>query len=153
MEAVPFIRRGKGNDPSDGGCILQIVDWVSTGGWTDSPKCVLPAIQGVAIHLNDNLDDHERQKLLDLVPRLMNTNVSGVNKKIEDAAARYNERWYGPDWKNNPWARTENPNPPLGAIWELLLEMLDIVDQHLERTEHEPIDLTDVCAVMATTTR
>ena len=28
MEAVPFIRAGSGRTPSDGGCIMQIVDWI-----------------------------------------------------------------------------------------------------------------------------
>jgi hypothetical protein len=56
---------------------MQIADWISTGGWTDQPDCVHPVFRKLAIQLNDSLPDGERQKLLDLIPRLLNTNTGG----------------------------------------------------------------------------
>lgn len=73
MNAVPFIRSGVGASPADGGCILQVVSWIHNEGWTDDPPCVHPVIRRLAIVANDNLPDGERQKLLDLIPRMMGT--------------------------------------------------------------------------------
>ena len=73
MNAVPFIRSGVGASPADGGCILQVVSWIHNEGWTDDPPCVHPVIRRLAIAANDKLPDGERQKLLDLIPRMMGT--------------------------------------------------------------------------------
>ena len=77
MNEVPWLRSGVGETPSDGGCIMQVVDWIHRKEWTDSPPCVHPTIRAVAIKLNDTLDDRGRQKLLDLAPRMMGTNMGG----------------------------------------------------------------------------
>jgi len=70
---VPWIRSGVGEAPGDGGCVMQITDWIYRNKWTDEPPCVHPVIRHLAIYINDNLADEERQKLLDLIPRMMNT--------------------------------------------------------------------------------
>lgn len=70
---VPFLRKGMGATPDQGGCILQVIDWIHRGKWTDHPPCVLPVLGNAAIYANDVSDDEDRQKLLDLAPRLMNT--------------------------------------------------------------------------------
>jgi len=75
MNQVPFIRSGVGVNPNDGGCIMQIIDWISTSGWTDQPECVHPVIRELAIYINDKSNDQERQRLLDLTSRMMGTNT------------------------------------------------------------------------------
>jgi hypothetical protein len=70
---VPWLRKGVGETPAYGGCILQVIDWIDRGKWTDQPECVHPVLAAVAIELNDRLDDRGRQRLLDLAPRLMGT--------------------------------------------------------------------------------
>lgn len=88
MEGVPFLRVGKGSDPEEGGCILQVIDWIDRGKWTDTPRCVLPQFREMAINCNDGLDDNERQGLLDLAPRLRGTAYAptmdkyGINEVI-----------------------------------------------------------------------
>jgi hypothetical protein len=74
---VPWLRAGTGSAPADGGCVMQIVDWVSRNEWTDAPPCVHPVIRGLAIEVNDRLDDESRQRLLDLVPRMIDTARDG----------------------------------------------------------------------------
>src|SRR5262245_13855634 len=82
-EAIPFIRHGVGGTPADGGCVMQIVDWIAhDGSWTDQPECVHPVFQRLAVRANDDLPDGERQKLLDLIPRLMNTNTGGRDMAV-----------------------------------------------------------------------
>lgn len=70
---VPHLRRGTGRTPADGGCLLQIVDWIDRHAWTDRPPCVHPVLARLAIASNDRLRDGERQTLLDLIPRLRGT--------------------------------------------------------------------------------
>ena len=70
---VPWLRSGTGQTPQDGGCIMQVIDWIDRNEWTDHPPCVHPVIKSLAISANDSLDDVGRQKLLDLAPRMMNT--------------------------------------------------------------------------------
>lgn len=76
MNQVPWLRQGTGHKPSDGGCIMQVVDWIHSGGWTDNPECVHPVFRNMSIVANDYLTDRNRQRLLDLVPRLMGTATS-----------------------------------------------------------------------------
>jgi hypothetical protein len=86
MEAVPHLRSGIGQTPADGGCILQVVDWIDRQGWTDQPECVHPVLRKLAIYVNDQLPDGERQKLLDLTGRLMGTNTGGQEMSVRLAA-------------------------------------------------------------------
>lgn len=86
---VPWLRAGKGASPSDGGCVMQIVDWLSTEGWSDKPSCVHPVLRDLAIGANDALPAAQRQVLVDLIPRLMNTNVGGIHYQLTLAAAKF----------------------------------------------------------------
>jgi len=52
---------------------MQVIDWINREEWTDRPLCVHPVIRALAININDSANDQERQKLLDLAPRMMNT--------------------------------------------------------------------------------
>src|SRR4029077_3381439 len=99
MEGVPWLRAGKGSRPQDGGCILQVIDWIDRGEWTDTPGCVLPAFRELAINANDSLPDGQRQKLLDLVPRLRGTyyvplkDKKGFNiRELTPEQKEYNKR-------------------------------------------------------------
>ena len=71
--SVPWLRSGTGATPAEGGCILQVIDWIDRHSWTDRPVCVHRVLAKLAILANDTLPDGERQKLLDLAPRLMRT--------------------------------------------------------------------------------
>ena len=79
---VPFLRRGSGLRPSEGGCIMQVVDWIHNGTWTDSPRCVHLGLRTLAINVNDTVDDGERQRLLDLAPRLIGTDTLTEEQSI-----------------------------------------------------------------------
>src|SRR6516165_6729745 len=83
MEPVPHLRSGVGKTPSEGGCIMQVIDWISSNSWTDNPECVHPVLRSLAIRVNDSLGDDERQKLLDLAPRLMNTNSNDKQLSVD----------------------------------------------------------------------
>ena len=88
---VPWLRAGTGSTPADGGCIMQVIDWLDRTGWSDSPECVHPVLRVLAIRANDALGDADRQQLLDLAPRLMGTNSDDRVLSVRLAAfcARY----------------------------------------------------------------
>jgi hypothetical protein len=131
---------------------MQVVDWISTGGWSDTPRCVHMHIQAAAVIANDSETNEGRQKLLDLIPRMMGTNNQDLDVKLWDCINAFNTRWFGADWE----ARHKDdvtfglPEYKAHHLTELLVKMLDVADKQLGRTKHEPVDLTDVCAAMAT---
>lgn len=102
MNEVPWLRSGAGVTPAEGGCVMQIVDWIHRNEWTDDPPCVHPVIRHFAIAVNDQLDDEGRQRLLDLVPRMMNTAVTpdddGLTRELLGYLARQVYPIYD-DWK------------------------------------------------------
>ena len=104
IESVPFLRRGVGSTPAEGGCIMQVVDWIDSQGWSDRPNCVHPVLQKLAVYANDALPVGERQKLLDLTGRLMGTNTGDKEMSVRLAmfVARrvlgvYEEKYPGDD--------------------------------------------------------
>jgi hypothetical protein len=80
---VPYLRKGIGSTPADGGCVMQIIDWITRGMWTDSPPSVLAEIRYGATRVNDVLHDTDRQALIDLIPRMMNTALPPTGASME----------------------------------------------------------------------
>ena len=60
-------------DLEKGLCVMQAVDYITTGGFSDHPKCACPVLTRVAIILNDRFIDEDRQKLKPLIPLLVGT--------------------------------------------------------------------------------
>ena len=110
-EQVPWLRSGVGETPADGGCIMQVIDWIHREEWTDAPPCVHPVIRHFAITVNDRSDDAERQRLLDLAPRMMNTagGDEALTRKLIGCLARQ----VYPIWEK--WA-TENNYDDKGSV-------------------------------------
>lgn len=88
---VPWLREGKGDSPAEGGCIMQVIDWIDRCEWTDEPPCVHPILASIAITANDLSSDRQRQRLLALAPRLMRTD-SADPKLVFDLSAFAVER-------------------------------------------------------------
>lgn len=78
---LPKLIRGTGDSPEEGGCVMQVVCYLTEGEWTDSPKCVHPALRDMAISVNDEATNAERQSLWPLIPRLINTNFIPKTKE------------------------------------------------------------------------
>ena len=80
---VPFLRKGIGHTPKQGGCIMQVVDWMNRHEWTDRPPCVHPFIRDVALMANDFLDNKDRQSLLSLASTLSDTRSDDISVDID----------------------------------------------------------------------
>jgi hypothetical protein len=75
---VPMLIKGKGATPEDGGCLVQIANWLADPTtWTDEAKCVDPSLARLAIYANDIADDEHRRRLALLAPRLAGTKIEG----------------------------------------------------------------------------
>lgn len=73
-DSLPPLRRGVGESPRSGGCLMQVTNYLATGLWTDGPaRNVAPPLSGIAIQVNDEVCDDHRQQLWPFVPRLMKT--------------------------------------------------------------------------------
>lgn len=73
-EYVPMLVRGVTSTPRDGGCLVQIANWlVDPHTWTDEPVWVEPILAECATRINDAVDDEARQGLALLAPRLAGT--------------------------------------------------------------------------------
>lgn len=134
---VPFLRNGMGRTPADGGCIMQVIDWITNNGsWTDRPKCVLPALRDISVAVNDGAYPEQRQQLLPLATRLMHTNPSDPRERVRlDMAIRAK------------WAELRG----LSRLYtvESLVELLDFYDEITGRpTPTETLDFSGVCAAM-----
>lgn len=141
---VPWLREGTGVSPQDGGCVMQVIDWISTGGWTDEPRCVYPELREIAIVVNDDMSDEGRQRLLDLVPRLMNTaypRPGGYDPLLDDQIEQAVNGWH---YAVRPAPFTEDEFQ-LG----LLTAAIDAYDRFTGRPKaEERIDFAAVCEVM-----
>jgi hypothetical protein len=71
-DSLPSLRRGLGSSPQAGGCLMQVVNYLAKGVWTDShARNVAPALAQVAVLVNDSMCDTHRQTLWPFVPRLI----------------------------------------------------------------------------------
>ena len=60
-------------DLEKGLCVMQAVDYISSGGLSDHPECACAILTNYAIALNDRFNDKDRQKLKPLIPLLVGT--------------------------------------------------------------------------------
>lgn len=157
MLSVPFLRKGTGATPTDGGCVMQIVDWVAQHRWTDSPACVHLLIRSYAIGLNDALSDEPRQRLLGLIPKMMNTAYyrngridPEVDGRLQALGRSLNEMY------REVYTRTGGPGMDERKLLEREHGYIDAFEWYLDKfneiIDHTPSsempDLSDVCAVM-----
>ena len=67
----PYIlRQGHTNDPSEGACAMDAVNWFAHGLHGDQPACASPVISAFVIVGNDAMPDDVRQRLLAYLPRI-----------------------------------------------------------------------------------
>jgi hypothetical protein len=76
------LRRGVGKTIQEA-CVMQAVDYVTSGGLSDHPGCVCPALTIYAIRLNDRADDETRQRLKPLIPKLVDTKDENAKGRAE----------------------------------------------------------------------
>lgn len=56
---------------NEGVCAMEAVAWLAGEKHSDMPKCACPLISAVMAHLNDHIEDADRQKLKKLLPSVV----------------------------------------------------------------------------------
>lgn len=64
------LRRGHGNDPGNGACAMDAINWLVHGKHGDQPECACPVVGRYVIGLNDAMPDDQRQRLLPYLHRI-----------------------------------------------------------------------------------
>lgn len=74
-----------GNGQSLGGliCVMQAVDYVTTGGISRHPECACPVLTAYAARLNDRANDKQRQLLKPLITDLVGTRDGATKERAE----------------------------------------------------------------------
>lgn len=81
---VPLLVRGVTHTPTDGGCLVQIANWLTDPHtWTDEPVHVEPILAECATRVNDAVDDATRHRLALLAPRLADTVITDPTTALE----------------------------------------------------------------------
>lgn len=71
--------------PDEGMCAMELVAFLDGGPHTDHPRCTCEIISGFVRHINDNMPDDLRQKLLPYLTRLIGT----VSEDLEQERHEY----------------------------------------------------------------
>jgi hypothetical protein len=78
-EYLPKLRVGKSPHPQQGGCLVQIANWLCDHDvWTDQPEHVHPVLQAAGIHVNDVVGEAVRRELALAVVRIAGTGTGEV---------------------------------------------------------------------------
>src|SRR6185369_18013100 len=70
------LRKGHSDNPADGACAMDAVNWLAHGEHGDAPQCACPVIAQFVINGNDNMPDDIRQRLLAFLPRIAGSKSS-----------------------------------------------------------------------------
>ena len=78
----PYIlRAGHSNDPSQGACAMDAVNWLAHGKHGDQPECACPVIAAYVVRGNDAMPHDVRQRLLPYLHR-----IAGSRSEEHEAA-------------------------------------------------------------------
>ena len=73
-DLMPLLRKGTGETPADGGCLVQVAGYLADGhSWVDDTPCVHPVLRLLAIVVNDLVSDVVRPRLAVVAPDLIGT--------------------------------------------------------------------------------
>lgn len=82
---MPVLKKGSHSNPRHGACVMEYVSILAGEPFSAVPKCTLRGLAEIAIEINDHLWDEERQQLLPLIPRLINTQIE--DEETRDAVS------------------------------------------------------------------
>lgn len=112
-EHLPILRKGKGQTPEKGGCLMQVASFLHDGSWSDRSPCVAPFLRQLAIFVNDWTSDEERHLLAPLAVDLIGTAVEDRSAAVTAAgqlgvwcSRRVAE--YRPEWSRAACKRVED---------------------------------------------
>ena len=82
MKLPPLVSGSHTGGPEEGLCAMEMVAYMERLEHNDHPECTCKVLRGLTVCINDLLSDTERQKLLPVLPELVDT-VVGPGKMQE----------------------------------------------------------------------
>ncbi len=67
-DVVPILSRGRHRTPRKGACFMEFASYLAGERWSDHPSCTHPLLAQLARQVNDRIGDAERQRLVTLIP-------------------------------------------------------------------------------------
>ena len=71
------LRNGHSDNPAEGACAMDAINWLVHGKHGDAPECACPIISAYVINGNDRMPDDIRQKLLPYLHRIAGSRSIG----------------------------------------------------------------------------
>jgi len=90
--------KGSHSNPEQGLCLLEAAAYFAGERHSDRPQCVSPVLAAVGRRLNDLLPYDKRQRLVPLVPQLVNTRGDGLDDTRRIMAVDWAVRVATPAW-------------------------------------------------------
>lgn len=100
-DSLPFLSWGSHESPAEGACIMEYVSILAGEKFSDTPACTDRVLGVIAQNVNDSLESDDRQKLLPLIPELLNTAIDSEDNRTEA------ERWEWIAQRMLPFASTD----------------------------------------------
>jgi hypothetical protein len=82
---VPILSRGKHRSPRKGACFMEMAAYLAGERWSDHPRCTHPLLAFVARLVNDLTSDHERPRLVELIPSVIGLTTTDPRADIHIA--------------------------------------------------------------------
>jgi len=73
----PHLSRGSHMTSAMGTCVMELASVLAGEPFSDRPECIHPTLAKVARMVNDQVGEHERQRLISLLPQMMSGPRSG----------------------------------------------------------------------------
>lgn len=126
----PYIQAG----PVRLGCTMEMVSVLAGERWTDRPHTTHPGLALLMVKTNDLLPDKARQEMLELVPRLLDTNVL-LDRELSGLILRGFEQAERIGYSTSPLSETHD-------MLENVRYLLDAFDKRLGRPTRKMDDRT-----------
>jgi hypothetical protein len=84
-DVVPVLSSGKHRNPRKGACFMEMASYLAGERWSDHPSCTHPLLASLARLVNDSLTDHDRPRIVGLIPDVVG--VTGTALELDLAIA------------------------------------------------------------------
>ncbi|GAB3075213.1 hypothetical protein [Pedococcus soli] len=84
-DVVPVLSSGKHRNPRKGACFMEMASYLAGERWSDHPECTHPLLASLARLVNDSLTDHDRPRIVGLIPDVVG--ITGTALELDVAIA------------------------------------------------------------------
>jgi hypothetical protein len=84
-DLVPILSRGKHRSPRKGACFMEMAAYLAGERWSDHPRCTHPLLAYAARLVNDLTPDHDRQRLVELIPSVIGLTTEDPRADVQIA--------------------------------------------------------------------